>query len=1315
MLGRKRDFFKRFAQERFAAQLSSKDRSRKAPQPESAAPTSENEESYLAPESPTTHVDATSLSSKEIPRPVYDAGETIAPIESNSAELEASQQKSEIVVDDDSNDESGAETAAFGIYKGKGRAEEELESIATDDQVVEGTGSEEVESKNQEKAKTPVTSFWDLAYEQLSKVDKSRAILEDHDIIVERVKQLGDGNIALDEANPVTDEKYGETKPEARQITFVGKEAAMKAFVSDRMKQMETKEWVVRWKGKEVFNVRRSIHQVVKIVQKFSGLASQAASLDLLHAGLAWAGVCCVLPLIISDTEERQKAIDGVSSVAQVTARYMMVEQDYFQKNLGQNKDFEEVMISRYKEIVKFYAKAARYFARKTLARWLLNVVKADDWTSALKSITSADEECRKFANNQYLSVILHGQAETIRILQSIQSVVAEQHLADMLRWISKIDIGAQHDFVRDKLQEKYFVYISGFVELSEPERALVWIIIEHLRRQQEDVVFFYCNATLQSPQAEHKPTIAILRVLAKQLSVSSDRKCIAEEVTIQYEKLNNPGPTGSQLGDSEVSKLLISLIDSRSKIIVLVDALDECPEYIKLLVLLRHLSQKTAKLKFFFSSQLVVPVNEYFPTIRTITINPEGDLPSPNKDDIEFFVAEEVRKFAEDRPDVLTEDMCKDIIKTLPEKAGAMFKLAELSLKYILDSQAQETRTKIKGHLELIKNRHTHSVFGSLIRVYEDLFNKHLPSDEAKRSDAIVTADKILSWIFVSLRPLRRDEAILLADDHFDPEGASGGIDVVVRSFIFESEAHAIQIPHSSVWDYLAVRLSNKVMEFTKSVTTADQEATLDEAWNVAKERAHTRVTQDSIEYLLSTNHVTITGTEPKSTITLLEYIAENWFKHAKVAKGFTDLTENLTKSISQLFEKKNERAFRNCVQLYDPDSWFYKFAKNYEKDYDPTLGRGQQLYYAISIGFPQLAGNIVDLRSEETIEKEVNAIGGFFGTPLQLASYKGYRELVAKLLSKGSRPNIEAGFFGTPLEAAAAAGNLHICVDLFQHDADVNFQGGVLGSAFQAALAKKSDNVVELLLNSGARVDKVHGAMWTRAFERLSSSAKKTYIRMMIKIGNGFHYPDLTIEQEILAIVLRISRGDEFPFAFEDLKALRSSRAVLPDNNLRRHLVKVLQLDFLPRNINIANHLKFFELLASRRAMIEQIIERLEIGDIHTIGFVSARLPWVAILRILELLPFLTDQDPAERVRLFELCFYLLDTMRITRYEDYFKEATLTGENQLVESVLVQLYEAILQLVLAIHDRCSKSRLTRALSTTSNSPGFEGTYPRT
>jgi hypothetical protein len=76
----------------------------------------------------------------------------------------------------------------------------------------------------------------------------------------------------------------------------VGCDEAMRAIAVANLKEMERKEWVMRWKGEAVFKVRDQVTRVVRIAKHVSGLAGQAASANP-SAGLAVAGVCVLLPV----------------------------------------------------------------------------------------------------------------------------------------------------------------------------------------------------------------------------------------------------------------------------------------------------------------------------------------------------------------------------------------------------------------------------------------------------------------------------------------------------------------------------------------------------------------------------------------------------------------------------------------------------------------------------------------------------------------------------------------------------------------------------------------------------------------------------------------------------------------------------------------------------------------------------------------------------------------------------------------------------------------------------------------------------------
>jgi hypothetical protein len=66
--------------------------------------------------------------------------------------------------------------------------------------------------------------------------------------------------------------------------------------VRQSMKAMADKQWVVNLRSKHI-KIREQVDRIVQVIQMVSGLGSAVAGLDPLHAGLAWAGICVVLPV----------------------------------------------------------------------------------------------------------------------------------------------------------------------------------------------------------------------------------------------------------------------------------------------------------------------------------------------------------------------------------------------------------------------------------------------------------------------------------------------------------------------------------------------------------------------------------------------------------------------------------------------------------------------------------------------------------------------------------------------------------------------------------------------------------------------------------------------------------------------------------------------------------------------------------------------------------------------------------------------------------------------------------------------------------
>lgn len=74
------------------------------------------------------------------------------------------------------------------------------------------------------------------------------------------------------------------------------REKQMSGLVAKKLETMTKEQWRFPLLGRSV-NVREQFDRIVKILLVSRNFASAAASIDPVHAGLPWAGVCLLLPV----------------------------------------------------------------------------------------------------------------------------------------------------------------------------------------------------------------------------------------------------------------------------------------------------------------------------------------------------------------------------------------------------------------------------------------------------------------------------------------------------------------------------------------------------------------------------------------------------------------------------------------------------------------------------------------------------------------------------------------------------------------------------------------------------------------------------------------------------------------------------------------------------------------------------------------------------------------------------------------------------------------------------------------------------------
>ena len=102
-----------------------------------------------------------------------------------------------------------------------------------------------------------------------------------------------------------------------------------------------------------------------------------------------------------------------------------------------------------------------------------------------------------------------------------------------------------------------------------------------------------------------------------------------------------------------------------------------------------------------------------------------------------------------------------------------------------------------------------------------------------------------------------------------------------------------------------------------------------------------------------------------------------------------------------------------------------------------------------------------------------DANAVAGFYGNALQVASVHKHISVVELLLEHGADVNAQGGFYHTALQAASFSGSKEIVQLLLEKGADVNAQGGYYGNALKAAVKRHNSAIAAVLKGAGAKED--------------------------------------------------------------------------------------------------------------------------------------------------------------------------------------------------------------------------------------------------
>jgi hypothetical protein len=321
--------------------------------------------------------------------------------------------------------------------------------------------------------------------------------------------------------------------------------------------------------------------------------------------------------------------------------------------------------------------------------------------------------------------------------------------------------------------------------------------------------------------------------------------------------------------------------------------------------------------------------------------------------------------------------------------------------------------------------------------------------------------AQRLFQCLAVSIRPFRVEElADILAvrfDEgelpKFNPDWRLGddaqeavlSVCSNLISVVDVNGSQIVQFSHFSVKEFLT---SNRLATAMEDLS----------GYHIVPCSAHTILAQASLSVLLHLDdHIDRDGVK---NFPLSSYAARHWVEHGQ----FEGVSPAIQVAMEHLFNP-DMPYFANWLWIYDMDDpWREEMLTTHPERPPPAV----PLYYAVLCGFHQLIEHLI-----AAYPGDVDARGGYYGSPLLAAFVKEDLDVALSLLQRGANVNILDKSDRTPLHRATEGGRIDLADLLLTHNADVNLPNSEGDSALSLASSKGEMETLRLLLQRGADVN--------------------------------------------------------------------------------------------------------------------------------------------------------------------------------------------------------------------------------------------------
>ncbi|KAL7930526.1 ankyrin repeat-containing domain protein [Trichoderma chlorosporum] len=954
-------------------------------------------------------------------------------------------------------------------------------------------------SDDGELRNTPIGELWNLAYKKLQQEES--ALVEEYE-----TRLRGNVTAALGTAL-AADENKGRW---------------MGTMLRCKMEEVQKNIWKISFRSTEIqpAEVVQSILGVVKLTNDF--VASALASNP--YASLAWAGVGALLSLFLNPMDQAASLAKGLNYISSLIVQGRMREDLYhrcyeLRHNNIQSSSVSHVLYKStleklYRQILKFQATCYCYYAHNGAARLGRDLTGHDHWAGLLERIQQQeaqmtaisqvwsdkqyDDECAaaEVRHKETMHNLTTVGADISGLREAIEEANKKEDHQDFYQWLSGFDPSNLYNAARKRHEagtSEWFIESKTFITWMNSPRSFLWLngkagsgksvlsssVIKFLQKSHNDdatVAIAYYYFTFSDLKNQDRD--GMLSSLIKQIC------CCRPNMPESVARLGEYKIKGMRPPTEELEEKLIATVPGFSKVYIIIDGLDECPELggrrEELMKSLRYiLTVAPDNLHIFCASRKESDIHAELQTHFSEPTRVEFDISSfTHQEAIKHDIGRYIDStFADANYGSWPETTKSGVKKALIERSDGMFqyvrcqfevlrKLTSPSeIQHALDDLPEGLDQTYERMLSRIDPKYQKHVLGSLkwlafslegltVPALEEIFTMR-PEDDTIISDItrrLFKADNVLKYfsglVIVTYGKVRL--AHFSVKEYLTSSRIRHG-DALVFGFS-ETDAH-LWIAYSCLAYHVFLNMPGSEIDQRRCVLKTYAACN----WPIHLEM----VPQES--WTAKIVEKMALGLAMRSPSFLRTLIASQQSHRIKRRLGFSDMAEISLRPYCYT-------AWRGCT-LVTGHVLSQGFGINrylMQEDLDMAL------YYAVC-GSNQ--GTVRLLLDKGANPNSSMATGdnesenAKAGDALQEAAYQGNLAIVNLLLDKGADVNAQRGGWGSPLQAAAKGQHLHIVKCLVEHGADINGPSNEEGCVLSSAIGNV--DCLRFLLDSGADVN--------------------------------------------------------------------------------------------------------------------------------------------------------------------------------------------------------------------------------------------------